>query len=613
MDEPYSIFAKIKEPDLTWMVKEYLPVSEGPRQFQTIGHTGSVATNDYEQWKDQVDIPAYINPNEQDEDDIFQPFDKPPYARDQLPFGSGVGEFLEPATTVEKSSGLYDSHPATTASPREGFVGDLPSTVSPREGFIGFGDVANMIGMTYTPHPGLGALPNWMPFKFGTFPGMDKVKWALDRMKKLPDFFTRTKNELSRGVALPKFTMPSYRLDFPSIAAPIISKVKDLKISTSSMAGKVKDFNKLITATKFNKIRSNYISFLTDIAFIKTNLPSDSYSTTTNLKRMVRILAVIAKGYKQSGKTYGPMLDHQAAWMTSSYDMIKGSFELLKKFSDGVVSTFTDLPSKINTNFKSAVDRVKSGVNSVISSLKTTGTKYSANIKKYVTDVITYSNNYLKKISTQIKDWVGRLTTAIRKDTEGMVSWIVSRLRELSDGILEDFTKVKNWTTTNMTNFGNNIKKNVTNIGNGLSKEVKDKLAVFSGEISKAKSDLTNQFNTIISKSKKDLEKYVGGIQTSFKAKVDNLEKSLTAKYQTLKVNIDTSLAEVKALTGKVTKLSDLLDSLKAQSTLQQSKMTQMDEGLVSHSSKLVDLESKINQLLGQKEEKKGGFAFPWS
>ena len=575
-DGDYELVETYEEPDLFWVVKKYLEVSPGKPQFEELSGYGM--TNDYEKWKDIVDTPL-IRQDLEYQDDVLDPFENPRYARDIKPFGSGVGDFYEPATSIPRSQGLMG---ATSLPEEEGLIG-LAEIVEEAE--YGLGETAEQRDARLAKEP-----IKWKMYSFTKFPGFSKSNKALKDLQKLPPFFKNTEAAMKKSFKLPTIKEWKGKISYPLTKAPSVQEIDNIAFKQIPDIEKyLKKFQGYITTKKFSEILTAIKDWGTYAYNVYPGNPFSSKETPwTNIKRARRKFEN-AKKWMDQTKKFGDGI----------YYMLNGALKNIDNLTKKTVNLLIDAPTLMNTAFKSATNKINNGIKKTFDNLKETGSKYSSTIKKYINGQVGVITEWMKSSSNAIKEYTKKLFTALQKDLQVLAKWLRDRMKSMITAITGDLEGIKDWITQNLTGLSTNIKTNVFSVGDKLELRAKVAISKFQSQIEKTKAEVKKQFDQTIGKAKQDLTTQMNVMSNKFKADYDKLSDDLKTRYDGMKTKIDAAIASLDAATKRITSLDTKLIA-------QEEKLEFLKS---STNDRLTKLEEELQAMIA---EKSGGFQLPW-
>lgn len=499
--------------DLTYLVKKYLPVSTGAPMFVMGNSFGT--TNNYEEWN------TFVNPLENP--------NGPPLPIDEQQYVDELGR----KRTLE------------IPSPQDAY---FPNEIHTANVF-GLGDI-----FEHDIHLlGLGEI-TWNPYVFTPFPEFANITKVMNTLKTLPALFNRTATAIKSALTVDKFVAYSSALTFPETSLPVVSAISALNLDLSKVASTLTGYKNAITDSKFKDVLDNIEKWATSAKYIEDNMPSDSETAVTNMKRVIRITKEIPVYIKQTHST-----------LKLYFSLFKDGLTKLKEFGDTLYTILGSVPTLLNTKFTDVVAKINGGVKGIFDNMKTGLSKYTDGIKTYITNSVAKAQEYIGRIGEAVKSWTEKIMTAIQQDMNDMIIWIRDRVTDLTKAIVTDMTGIKDWIMKNILSLGDNIKNNVMAIGTQISNEAKAKIAAFQDQLIKTKNDIQAQFSSTIAATQADLKKYVSDIQGQFKGQLDSLNANITAKYKGLEDGITKATSQVTEITDKVKNLNELLNNLKAQ------------------------------------------------
>jgi len=589
-----------REPDLLYLRKKFLNVSEGSERFQSLG-SAQAMTNDYEQWKQFVDIdPSEYTPVVPHNNDVFQPFDNPPYAEKyNQPFGGGGMGDLGPATSLEQE-GLFG--PATSLE-EEGFLGQ--ATTIEEEGLIGFLDIVGLSGLGETAaqrDERLAKEPiKWIKFQPTTFPKMNGMNNAKAKLSRMPNFSKNSMAALKKPLNLPSFSkymnkIKALKLEYPDIKKAPIKSVKKMVIDTSKIKKNIDSWTKALTDKELRKIITVLPVAAAGYAkYINKNLPQEKYAIWTNLKRVIRIA-------KKTGEFNQTIVNNMVYLMKKMFV----AWDVAKKFQVEFMENFKDLPDKAAKLFNDQKAKIESMMKYATKYIKDSANVYSDGVKNFFNKATGYIKSYLQDVADNIKSWISNLINAQKKDVETMSKWFQQRMTDITNGTVSDFNEIQDWLVKNITGLQDNLKINMTRVGDKLELRAKVKINKFQTQLNTIKSDLTRQFNDTVNKTKTQLQTYVKSTTIKFKRDMDTLQKDIETKYQDIKVKINKALEDLSKATEKTKELTGKLD---VQETKIKEQAASLDKIKTDYGNRLTELEAKLKEMAG---EKKSGFSFGW-
>jgi len=421
-----------------------------------------------------------------------------------------------------------------------------------------------------------GEFPAWTPYKFTAFPKFSNMDKVLAKIKTPPAFFKSTIAAIQKGPSFPAFDISRFKLATPKFGVPGVDTIKNIAISVKDMGADITGLKNWLTSSKILQVTNAQKAFRADVNYIKANIPDPTKTIVTNGPKAVRML-----------KRMPMAMEDMYNWLNSYYSLTVGSLKKIRDFAGNVYSTFTDLPSKINAGLKQAYDRIKKAVNDVISQATAWGTKYAKNVSIYVEAVISYTKNYLTALAKNINAWVKNIMKFLQLELEQMLNWIKSRVGDLGVAIKTDIGSMKGWFETNLNGLWKNIQGNVGNMGKYLSLQAQNQIAAFQGKINAVRADIMKKFDASLIAAKKDLQVFVTGIESNFEKKIEYL----SGQFDILKGNITSATDQVKALTDKVIKTTELVEALSNKLSLEEGRVTQLKE---TYDGRFTELEKNL-------------------
>lgn len=439
----------------------------------------------------------------------------------------------------------------------------------------------------------------WTPYTIPAAPVLDKTTIAVNKLGTVPNFFTRTATALAGKINMPAYTPPDLALKFPALKSQTVDAITGISISVTDLTSYFDTVKTWVSSTQLNKLSTAYNSIKSNLSNMgaETRQPDYTLAPTTNIKR----------GFRQLTDAKNAVVAVKD-WFFAAYSIISNSFGSIRDFMDEVIDIFTNLPSKLNSGFSSAVARVKTAIKGVLDELYAKAGVYSEEVKKFVTSYIDYIKGYVGKVMNAMKSWTTSLLKAIKLDVGDMQNWFVARAKDLGNGMKADMNTVKIWFLSTTKGLSTNINTNMKNVGTEISEDGKKMVENFQAYLAYYGKLIDYEFKVFIEKAKVATTDQFNQLTKGFRERVALLETTLTTKYNDMRAKLDTASQEVKDVLENVKTLTQIVDTLKTKVTDYETKFGTFE---LATEGRLDKLEEFIKTGRAPPTEEKKGF-FAW-
>lgn len=459
---------------------------------------------------------------------------------------------------VQKTVGLGD---IIRANERNGAIGAHPFTY----------DIATVNGLE--PYEDIGAIDiKWTPYKIPAFPGFKNLSAAIDSLKKKPSLFTRTIDELKKGIRFGSMTVVHNNQQWMvaydrAINIPAKAEYNALTFGWDrrwSDWGSVYRSSKLLEALylfrwKFEKMKdTGRLKVSAPVKFIDVPAIDKAKALPGFIAEKTKAVVANAQNAALRGEAIYMVMGRYMPWDTYQakeqgypswffypeggwIDLVMPTNHLKKKLSlknaketansiiDRIQDTLHDagVVQQALKWYGVASDDIKKCFDETVNLF--TGT--ASRIVDIVSDVMINAGKYTKAVAMNVSqafqkifmDFVTKLISALQMDITQMFDYLAEITTKLTEGLAADMNGVVKWVENLITGLSSNVQTNVKNLGSQMTGEIKRQIAAFKATIESAKTET-------LEKLKKD----IATVKTQFRTEINAIKNEVTLKFTDL-------------------------------------------------------------------------------